>query len=483
MIKVLVNGEIREIDDIAPNLSVLDWLRTNAGLAGTKEGCASGDCGACTVAVGDTSGGVIQYQSVNACLMLMGNLHGKHLITVDALASAKTPTLETLHPVQRAMVECHGSQCGFCTPGFIMSMFALYESEPAYPGRDKVIEALGGNLCRCTGYRPIIEACERMYHYPREAHSLRVAAEAFFNRHTQLPTGTLNYNGQSFFLPQTQAELLSLTAQYPQAKLIAGGTDLSLEFTQTLKEYDVIISVAQVAEMKSYQVKDGKIRIGAALPYTQFLAPLCEHYPELHEMFERLGSRQIRNAGTLGGSLGNASPIGDPAPAFIALGSQVEVASKSETRLVALDEFFAGYRQTVLQPGELITAIVLPERKPNLQLHCYKISKRMEDDISAVLFALAFELTDGVIESVKSGFGGMAATPKSAQQFEQALTGKAFTQENLQQAGEALGLDFKPMSDVRATSDYRLEVCKNLLERVWLTQQGQTIVRVAHATL
>lgn len=483
MIEFLLNQTAVQVKECAPSLSVLDWLRTKNALKGTKEGCASGDCGACTVVIGEWRNDKIEYKSMNACLCLIGQLHGKHLLTIESLTTDINLTVKNLHPVQRALIECHGSQCGFCTPGFIMSMFALYLNEANYPGEERVIEALGGNLCRCTGYKPILAACKKMYSYPRVAFALTNCAEAFRRRERQ-GVPSIAQDGKTLHLPQTLAELLMLRASRTDARLVAGGTDLSLEFSQQLKTVSELISISQVEELKTYQHTALGLTIGAALPYRDWLMHFSKVFPEAMEMFHRLGSEQIRNAGTLGGSIGNASPIGDPAPLLIALDAQVNCVSESRSRQIPLKEFFTGYRQTQLQPQEIIASIFIPARSTDLKLACYKVSKRMEDDISAVLMVIAYEVKNNKITSIKTGFGGMAATPLSAEIFEQALLGKPFTQENLTIAGRAFSEDFQPMSDIRATDNYRISVCKNLLERLWHEHQiKDTTVRIAHAAL
>ncbi len=482
MIEFLLNQTPVQLDVAAPNLSVLDWLRTNKGLSGTKEGCATGDCGACTVAVGEWIDGRIEYRSMNACLLLVGNIHGRHLITVEALAQAQNLTAEQLHPAQRALAECHGSQCGFCTPGFVMSMFVLYMNEHQYPGEPKVIDALGGNLCRCTGYRPILDACEHMYQYPRGEDRFSNAAEQFYNQRFE-QTPSLKSNSQSFYLPQSLEDLLQLKARYPQARLVAGGTDLSLEFTQALASYDVIISVVDVPELCDVSFANSKTVIGAAARYADFVPAFIKNYPESAEMFHRLGSAQSRNAGTLGGSLGNASPIGDPAPLLIALNASLVLASVDGERTLPLDEFFLAYRKTALAPNEVIARIEIPARAQTQYLACYKVSKRIEDDISAVLLAISYQLVDGRMQQVRTGFGGMAATPVRAETVEQSLEGQAFTEAVLLKAADQLPNALQPMSDVRASSEYRMQVCQNLLQRLWYEQSTDSAVRVSHAAL
>jgi xanthine dehydrogenase small subunit len=483
VIEFLLNQTAVQVSECAPSLSVLDWLRTNYALKGSKEGCASGDCGACTVIIGEKINSELNYHSANACLCLVGQLHGKHLVTVESLTESADANVEQLHPVQRAMVECHGSQCGFCTPGFIMSMATLYLNHSSYPGEERVIEALGGNLCRCTGYKPILDACKKMYEYPRENFSLMTTAEEFFDRQLNA-SPFVSKNNQTLYLPQNLSELLALKSTQPNARLIAGGTDLSLEFTQQLKTETELVSVNYVKELKRYRQTDEGIEIGASLPYSQWLDDFVQVYPEAKEMFHRLGSEQIRNVGTLGGSLGNASPIGDPAPLLIALNAQIKCVSETQERWLPLETFFVDYRQTQLRPDEVIVSLFVPPRPANQKLACYKVSKRFEDDISALLMVIAYELEGNKVSAIRTGFGGMAAIPKSASAFERAMLGQSFSLQSLTAAGIDFADDFQPMSDVRATDQYRILVCQNLLERVWLEHQMTSdTVRVAHAAI
>lgn len=489
MVQFLLNQKKVMLDDIAPNLSVLEWLRTNMGLCGTKEGCASGDCGACTVVIAEAvstcgAGHVLRYYTANACLMLMSSLQGKQLLTVEHVSG------EELHPVQRALVECHGSQCGFCTPGFIMSLYALYMNEKVYPGRERVIEALGGNLCRCTGYRPILEAAEKAYSYPRiEAlHAIDICQSLIELTENAQPSTLGEQRQSSLVVPTELASLLAYNAAEPDATMIAGGTDLSLSFTQQLVQPEKIVDISQVKELKNLEETDTDIVIGAGLPYSQFLPLLLAYYPTVKEVFIRLGSEQVRNQGTLGGSLGNASPIGDPAPLLIALGAKLVLSTSVDgvvtDRHVDVDTFFTGYRQTVLKPAEIIRSVHIPKPSDSSETFFYKISKRMEDDISAVCMALHIDVEAGNIVSAKTGFGGMAATPISAPSVEKALIGQALSQESFEQAALALANDLSPMSDVRATKEYRLQVAANLIRRAWYessASKGATVVRVSHA--
>jgi len=494
VIQFLINNEMVQLTKFVPNMSILDWLRTNMGKVASKEGCASGDCGACTVVIGDLIDGQWQYKSINACLMLLGNLHGKHLISVEALTNKANPSLEELHPVQRAMVECHGSQCGFCTPGFIMSLFALYMNYNSYPGKDAVIQALGGNLCRCTGYQPILQAAEKCFSYNQQTTQNIADKNHRFSLQVEALTRTLEkdlaenkipaieHQQQYFYLPQNVDQLCQLKAAHPQAKFVAGATDLSVEFSQHLTYSEQLISVRYCPELMQFKQNEKGISIGAALPYSEFIDSFCDVYPEAHELFERIGSLQVRNAGSLGGSIANASPIGDPAPLLIALNANIELQSIRGSRVIALADFFVDYRKTQLAPDEVIVALHIPPRESTQQLSCHKISKRIEDDISAVCLVLSYQLQQQKMQSVSCAMGGMASTPALAKNVAQSLEGKIFSLENLQIAAQQIEVDFQPLTDVRASSAYRLQVSKNLFDRIWYQSAGKITLQAGPIT-
>lgn len=466
MIQFLLNDQLVTLTSLDTNTTVLDYLRLHQHRTGTKEGCASGDCGACTVVLAElncdkTS---LNYRAVNSCITLLGALHGKQLLTVECLTQG-----ERLHVVQQTMVDCHGSQCGFCTPGFVMSLFALWKQYPA-PNHDQIDVALGGNLCRCTGYKPIIKAALSLGEYlPEDQFSAdQERTIAALKAIAEPSTLALQHEQQQYFLPTTRQALAELLIQYPDARLVAGSTDLALDITQNLKQLPLLIGVNQVTELKQIQVLNDKIIIGAATPYTDCFEVLQTYYPAFADMMKRLGSTQIRNQGTFGGNIGTASPIGDTLPVLLALNAEVELQKGERIRLVNLSEYFTGYRKTVLEQGEFIAAVHIPRLQNDQVLVVDKISKRFDDDISAVCAAWVLTLKDRMIEYARSGYGGMAATPARALNAEQALIGKVLNQSTVQTAQQALAQDFKPMSDVRASSWYRMTVAQNLLERMYV---------------
>ncbi len=478
MIKFLLNNAPHSLQNIDPNTSILDYLREHLLHTGSKEGCASGDCGACTVVLGELAGSKVNYAAVNACIAPLGSLHGKQLITIEHLQYD-----DRLHPVQQAMVDCHGSQCGFCTPGFVMSMFA-YRKTNAEPDRASINAALGGNLCRCTGYRPIIDAAVQMYAAPSEDQFTAREAEtvqALRRINADDAEVELQANGKKYFVPRNVRLLADLLLRYPEAKLVVGGTDLSLEHTQFLREFEVLIYTGRVKEMLAVDALGDAIEIGAAVSYSACQAVLIQQYPDLHELIERLGSRQIRNQGTLGGNIGNASPIGDMPPVLIALDAQLVLRKGDTTRTIPVADYFVSYKKTVQQTSEFIERIIVPKARPGYVFKAYKISKRLEDDISATLGVFYIKLEDRVVTDVRVAFGGMAETPKRAMHCEKALQEQIWNAETIAAAMAALDNDFSPISDFRASAEYRMQVSKNLLQRLYLeTAYDAGQVRVTH---
>jgi xanthine dehydrogenase small subunit len=474
-IKFLMNNDLVEIENIDPNTTVLQYLREEQFKSGTKEGCASGDCGACTVVLAELGNELdsdnnaqLNYKSVNACITFIGNLHGKQLITVEDLKDGAK-----LHHAQQTIVDNHGTQCGFCTPGFVMSSFALHKHNQQ-PNRDEVLEALAGNLCRCTGYRSIIEAAIT---------SSKHAEDDSFAKHYQqtmntltelqkLPTPILNGNGNTYIAPQNIDELATELTNEPKSTLVAGGTDLALSVTQNLAVIKNLVYVGNVAELTTIEENESEIVIGSALPYSDFIDTLHHYYPDLGDMIERIGAKQVRNTGTLGGNVGNASPIGDMPPALIALGATMTLHLNGKERTILVEDFFLDYKKTVLQTSEFIKSIQIPKPTAGQTLKLYKISKRLDDDISAVLAAFFIEQDGQDITNVRLAFGGMAAIPKRGAAAEAALLGKGFTKETVAQAKIALATDFQPMTDVRASDQYRMTVAQNLIEKCYVELQS-----------
>lgn len=460
-LQFLLDGEVVRVADLPPTTTVLEWLREHRGRCGTKEGCNEGDCGACTVVIGELRDGGIRHRAINSCIRLLPTIDGLELVTVESLAAADQP----LHPVQQAMVDCHASQCGFCTPGFVMSLFAL-NLENAAPTRDQVVDALSGNLCRCTGYRPIIDAAlavppstETTRWSRRDAQSAaRVAALQSIQRSTALAV-------PGFTAPRTLDELAEARAAQPDATLLAGGTDIGLWITQQLRELPSLIYLGNVAELQAIRQDDSGITVGAAVTFSDAWPVLVAAHPALDDLARRFASPLVNNSATLCGNLGNGSPIGDSMPALIALGARVNLRCGPRSRSVPLDAFYLGYQRKDLAAGEFIVSVTVPHARPGLRLASYKLSKRVDQDISAVCAGFAVTVIDGVIVDARLAFGGMAAIPARAPQAEAALIGQPWSHAVFDDAAEALRQDFQPLSDLRATREYRLIAAGNLLRR------------------
>ncbi|MGB9096993.1 xanthine dehydrogenase small subunit, partial [Erwinia sp.] len=470
MIQFLLNQTLVTEASLDPNLTVLNYLRQNQRRSGTKEGCASGDCGACTVTLGRVENGEMVYETANSCLTFVSSLQGKQLITVEDLKQGNK-----LHSVQQAMVDCHASQCGFCTPGFVMSLFTLQKNSNGWQHK-QAEQALAGNLCRCTGYRPIVDAARQACEQPEVDSFQQQRAQtakrlsALKNADVQLLTA----KGNSCYVPKTLSQLADLLLENPQAKLLAGGTDLALQVTQFYKPLPMMIALEQVDELKACQIGEQEIVLGAGASLHHCYQLLADHIPPFSEMLERFASLQIRHQGTLGGNIANGSPIGDTPPMLLALNASLELQKGQSVRRLPLKDFFQSYRKTALQEGEFIRAIVIPKVTTSQAFAAWKVSKRLEDDISAVFAALLVDTDSaGVVTEARIAFGGMAEIPKRASHSEQLLTGKPLTLASVEQACAALEQDFKPLSDFRATADYRLQIAKNLLRRFYASRSGE----------
>jgi xanthine dehydrogenase small subunit len=469
-------GQAVRLDGVPTNRTLLDLLREDLHCTGTKEGCGEGDCGACTVVLGEEVQGQLRLSAINSCIRLAHSIEGMALWTVEDLAGQALPGLgATLHPAQQAMVQCHGSQCGFCTPGFVMSLFALYENQNGQPiSRQTAQGALSGNLCRCTGYRPILEAAQTMQDLP----PMRVNAAAVLQNLRQLAAacGAATMPGApadaSYLSPSTLKELLTLRARYPDAQLVAGCTDVGLWITKLHMQFPRIIDTTQVTELRRVEHYAHHMAIGAAVSLTDAFAALVADRPELADFAHRFAGLPVRNSGTLGGNVANGSPIGDSMPLLIALGANVVLMSQRGSRELRLEDLYTGYRKNVMAADEVLAWIKIPLATPQEFSRVYKVSKRFEDDISAVCLAIQLHVEHGVVRHASVGAGGVAATPVRAHKTQAALLGQPWSQATVQAAMQVLRGEFQPISDMRASSAYRSAVLGNLLQRFWLESQG-----------
>lgn len=481
-IQFYFRGAIHRIEGSAPTRTLLQYLREDLHQTGTKEGCAEGDCGACTVVIGELSGGdgeeMLQLRAVNACIQFLPAIDGKALFTVEDLASDGD-----LHPVQQALVDRHGSQCGFCTPGFAMSLFALYENQPECPERDEIDHTLSGNLCRCTGYRPIVDATRDAYALPRRPLN-RQPVIAALKALAALPPLDYQGNGQRSHSPRSLAELAALRLALPDARLVAGGTDVGLWVTKQGRDLGEIIHLGAVPELKTVSIGRERLEIGAGVTLTDAFAALTAFEPNWAELARRFASTPVKNAGTLGGNVANGSPIGDSMPALIALGARIVLQHGDSLRELPLEDFYVDYQKTALQRGEFVRALRLdaPAEALRRVFRSYKVAKRLDQDISAVCAGLAVHVDgDGIIRRARIAFGGMAATPKRAVNCELALLGRPWDLDTVRHAMQVLREDYRPLADVRASSEYRLSIAGNLLQRFWLEtgSTGQTPTRLS----
>jgi xanthine dehydrogenase small subunit len=467
-IRLVRRGELVSLTNVAPDRTLLEVLREDLGCTGTKEGCGEGDCGACTVVIAEPHDGRLRYRAINSCIRLAHSVDGMALWTVEDLAAEDG----TLHPAQEAMVQAHGSQCGFCTPGFVMSLFGMYQNHVCQGRpvtRELAQEELSGNLCRCTGYRPILDAAQQMGQLPRTA----VDEQAILDQLGQLAGERAQDPADGGYLaPRSLAELLRLRAANPQAQVVAGCTDVGLWVTKLHKQYSQVLDLTRVAELQRIEEYPHHVAIGAAATLTDAFDALVRERPQLKTFANRFAGLPVRNSGTLGGNVANGSPIGDSMPLLIALGAHVVLLSVRGHREMPLEDFYTGYRQNVLAPDEVVGWIKVPRPAEGELLRAYKISKRYDDDISAVCLVISARLRDGIMEHIGIGAGGVAATPVRAVKTEALLRGAPWTLETARRATAALRAEFQPISDMRASSAYRSEVLGNLMQRFWLESQG-----------
>lgn len=467
-IRFLLNGTRVALSDVRPDRTLLDYLRLERRLTGTKEGCAEGDCGACTVLVGRLSGGNLVYESVNACIRFLASLDGCHVVTVEHL---KRPD-GSLHPVQQALVDFHGSQCGFCTPGFVMALYALWMRDPA-PSDRAIEKALQGNLCRCTGYEPIVRAARAISSYgDAAADPLAVEREAVISALKAMKDGgrvEIGEGRQRLVIPASVHDLAAVLEAEPKATIVAGSTDVGLWVTKFMREIAPVVFIGGLEELRSISEKDGTLTIGAGVSYSDAYALLASRIPAFGGLIDRIGGEQVRNMGTIGGNIANGSPIGDTPPPLIALGATLTLRKGNSRRTIPLEDFFIAYGKQDRQPGEFVEAVHVPLPGADTRFAVWKVSKRRDEDITTVLGAFALKTAaDGTVASARIAYGGMAATPKRALAVETALTGKPWTMETVEQALPAYERDFAPITDMRASAEYRMLAAKNLLKRFFL---------------
>lgn len=455
-------GQVREVDPARSTRTVLEWLREDAHCTGTKEGCAEGDCGACTVTVGELDAdGQLQLKPVNSCIQFLPTLDGKALFTVEDLQQG-----ERLHPVQQCLVDCHASQCGFCTPGFVMTLWTGWEQAAQPPSRQQLADQLAGNLCRCTGYRPILDAGEQAYTQSGPKLDRAPIAQALRALQDLPPLRTRS----GFHAPRTLQALAQARHDQPEARLLAGSTDIGLWVTKQFRELGELIYLGRVDELARIDEDDAGLHLGAGASLDAAWGALAAHWPSLTELWLRFASPPLRSTGTMGGNVANGSPIGDSAPVLIALDAEIELQRLDRTRRLPLADFYVDYQRNRLEPGEFVRALHVPWN-PGWTVQAHKISKRFDSDISAVCGAFAIRMEGERIADVRLAWGGMAAIVKRSARTEAALRGQVWSEATLQAAQAALAEDFSPLSDLRASRAYRLQVAQNLLRRLWLSQQ------------
>ena len=475
VVKFIHNNKIMEVQDVDPNETLLNYIREKLKKTGTKEGCAEGGCGACTVVLGYLKNNKIFYQSVNACIVFLPTIHGKQLILVEDLVGKDG----SLHPVQKSMVNFHGSQCGFCTPGFVMSLFSMYKNFSSFD--KKIIKnSIAGNLCRCTGYQPIINAAKSLNNknkvdqfYQTKNETIKLL-KIINKKNNSL---TINRIDKKYFAPQTINELKILLKKYPKSKILSGGTDLSLIVTKERKTINSIIYINSIKELNYIKKNKKYIEIGATTPLIEFESEIIKHYPDFKDILERYGSVQIRNVATIAGNIATASPIGDTLPLLLALNAKIVISNSKNDKILYLKDFFINYRKTKLKNGQFIKLIKIPLLQNNI-FKAYKISKRIDDDISAVCASFNLNIKNNIIVSISIAYGGMAAIPKKALQCEKSLLNKDLSEKNINIAQKFLEKDFNPIDDMRASSQYRMKIAKNLLFKCFQEIKNNKLIRI-----
>jgi xanthine dehydrogenase small subunit len=457
----------------SPTTTLLNYLRKSSVHKGTKEGCAEGDCGACTVVIAELDDKQkLKYTAIDSCLVFLPMIHGKQIITVENLISEEGREIK-LHPVQQSMVDDHGSQCGYCTPGFVMSLFSLYKNEQQ-PGKESICDALTGNLCRCTGYRPIIEAAAHAcIHQGMDQfnNNEKHVAELLLSIQKEELSLQLESGIQSYSRPLALSEALRLKVAQPEAILLSGATDIALRVTKKREILKEIIDLGALRELKTFNTTSKTINIGAGMDLEEIRLRTKEILPALFNMLTVFGSRQIRRLATLGGNIGSASPIGDTLPVLIAYKATVQLKNLEEERIIPMNEFITGYRQTQRRSDEIITSVTIPVPDKSTVVSSYKVSKRKDLDISTVSAGFSLKLKNGIVEEIILAYGGMAEKTKQASEAEEFLINKKWDRKNVEAAAEIIYNEFTPISDARSGAEFRRLAAKNLLIKFWSENQ------------
>jgi xanthine dehydrogenase small subunit len=470
-VRFLLNGEMVELGALAPDATLLDFLRLDRRMRGSKEGCAEGDCGACTALVGRLLNGDLVYETVNSCIRFTGSLDGCHVVTIEALAGADG----ALHPVQQAMADLHGSQCGFCTPGIVMSLYGLWLQSPD-PSTSEIEKALQGNLCRCTGYEAIIRAAKAASKADRMRDKLVVERVKIRHQLAAMADGKrveIGSGEEKLIIPASVGDLDSVLSENPNATIVAGSTDVGLWVTKRMRSISPVIFIGNLPELQTASETKHGLSVGACVTYSQAYPYIAKDFPQMVELWDRIGGEQVRNMGTIGGNVANGSPIGDTPPALIALAATVVLRKGGKRRSVAMEDFFIAYGKQDLEKGEFIESVEIPYLPEGDKFAVYKVTKRFDEDITAVCGAFRLSLDGaGKVKSACLAFGGMAATPKRAKLAEAALIGEVWSEESVERATASFTKDFTPLTDMRASAAYRMMVAGNLLRRFWLETSG-----------